>query len=51
MDSGELVPQAQPAALVQTFLIADIRGYSTYTQERGDEAGGPTGCELRGDCQ
>ena len=23
---------------IQTFLIADIRGYSTYTQEYGDEA-------------
>ncbi len=25
------------AALVRTFLIADIRGYSTFTRERGDE--------------
>jgi class 3 adenylate cyclase len=38
MESGELIPQAQQATQVQTFLIADIRGYSTYTQERGDEA-------------
>jgi ABC-type transport system substrate-binding protein/class 3 adenylate cyclase/streptogramin lyase len=25
---------------VRTFLIADIRGYTRYTQERGDEEGG-----------
>ena len=25
-------------ALVRTFLIADIRGYTTFTRERGDEA-------------
>jgi class 3 adenylate cyclase len=24
---------------VLTFLIADVRGYTTYTQTRGDEAG------------
>ncbi|MGH2642188.1 MAG: BTAD domain-containing putative transcriptional regulator [Actinomycetota bacterium] len=25
---------------IRTFLIADIRGYTTFTQERGDEAAG-----------
>jgi class 3 adenylate cyclase len=24
---------------IQSFLIADIRGYTTFTRERGDEAG------------
>ena len=27
-------------AELRTFLIADIRGYTTYTREQGDEAGG-----------
>lgn len=27
-------------AALRTFLIADIRGYTTYTRERGDEAAG-----------
>jgi class 3 adenylate cyclase len=26
------------AAGIQTFLIADIRGYTRFTQDRGDEA-------------
>ena len=29
---------AAPQADVRTFLIADIRGYTTYTRENGDEA-------------
>ena len=28
-----------PETELRTFLIADIRGYTTYTRERGDEAG------------
>lgn len=31
-------PQTRETEL-RTFLIADIRGYTTYTSERGDEAG------------
>ena len=27
-------------AELRTFLIADIRGYTTYTREQGDEAAG-----------
>jgi len=38
MESVERATQDRQSTLVQTFLIADIRGYSTYTQERGDEA-------------
>jgi adenylate cyclase len=26
------------ATMIQTFLIADVRGYTLFTQERGDEA-------------
>jgi hypothetical protein len=37
-ESGSL--EAQGAARIQTFLIADIRGYTLFTQERGDEAAG-----------
>jgi hypothetical protein len=25
---------------IKTFLIADVRGYTLFTQERGDEAAG-----------
>lgn len=42
---GEIIPlrnegesNAQPAPHVRTFLIADIRGYTEFTQRRGDEA-------------
>ncbi len=30
---------ATPETELRTFLIADIRGYTTYTREHGDEAG------------
>ena len=30
---------AAPGTELRTFLIADIRGYTTYTREHGDEAG------------
>jgi predicted ATPase/class 3 adenylate cyclase len=36
--SGKL-PDPAPAAGVLTFLIADVRGYTRFTQERGDEEG------------
>jgi ABC-type transport system substrate-binding protein/class 3 adenylate cyclase len=39
---GSPSPVSQPATPgteLRTFLIADIRGYTTYTRERGDEAG------------
>src|SRR4029453_8403835 len=39
---GEPPPTArggQPSdAAIRTFLIADVRGYTVFTQERGDEA-------------
>ena len=37
---GRWVPEAASGhALLRTFLFADIRGYTKYTQQRGDEAG------------
>jgi ABC-type transport system substrate-binding protein/class 3 adenylate cyclase/streptogramin lyase len=36
---GPVSPSATPETELRTFLIADIRGYTTYTRERGDEAG------------
>jgi branched-chain amino acid transport system substrate-binding protein len=34
-------PQAsESGAVVRTFLIADVRGYTSFTQSRGDEAAG-----------
>ena len=35
---GAGAASAAPQADVRTFLIADIRGYTTYTRENGDEA-------------
>ena len=40
---GEIIPlregaHIEPVPQVRTFLIADIRGYTAFTQERGDEA-------------
>src|SRR6476646_5520593 len=36
--TGAAGDSAAPQADVRTFLIADIRGYTTYTRENGDEA-------------
>ena len=36
---AESAPRS-PSAGVRTFLIADVRGYTRFTQERGDEAAG-----------
>jgi branched-chain amino acid transport system substrate-binding protein len=30
----------EPAAVIRTFLIADVRGYTRFTQAHGDEAAG-----------
>jgi serine/threonine-protein kinase len=39
-DVPELPEAPQPAApAVRTFLFADVRGYTAYTREQGDEAG------------
>ena len=35
---SELPPSRGDQAEIRTFLIADVRGYTRYTQERGDEA-------------
>ena len=35
--SGTGENSSSPGAVVRTFLISDIRGYSTFTRERGDE--------------
>jgi ABC-type transport system substrate-binding protein/class 3 adenylate cyclase/tRNA A-37 threonylcarbamoyl transferase component Bud32/DNA-binding beta-propeller fold protein YncE len=32
-------PRTAPTAAVRTFLFADVRGYTSYTREHGDEAG------------
>lgn len=36
--ASEADPEATTGPEVRTILIADIRGYTTYTRERGDEA-------------
>ena len=30
---------SEPGGAIRTFLIADIRGYTSFTEKRGDEAG------------
>ncbi len=38
---GEETGSVEPVtteARIQTFLIADVRGYTLFTQQRGDEA-------------
>jgi class 3 adenylate cyclase len=38
---GEPLPEPRPPeAAVRTFLIADVRGYTRFTQEHGDEEAG-----------
>jgi ABC-type transport system substrate-binding protein/class 3 adenylate cyclase len=37
--TSEASPSVSPQTELRTFLIADIRGYTTYTREHGDEAG------------
>ena len=32
------MPDVTSSAPVRTFLFADVRGYTRFTQERGDEA-------------
>ena len=32
-------PKRAPSSALRTFLFADIRGYTSYTREHGDEAG------------
>ena len=38
MGDGPAEVPAREAAGIRTFLIADVRGYTLFTQERGDEA-------------
>jgi hypothetical protein len=33
-------PPLAETAQIRAFLIADVRGYTLFTQERGDEAAG-----------
>jgi YVTN family beta-propeller protein len=37
---GSRAEEASSGAQIRTFLIADVRGYTLFTQERGDEAAG-----------
>ena len=38
MKRDEATPPDETAEEIRTFLIADVRGYTVFTQERGDEA-------------
>jgi len=49
--TSEATPEAgQPdvAAEIRTFLIADVRGYTLFTQERGDEAAAKLAARFAG---
>jgi class 3 adenylate cyclase len=41
-------PAAQRHSAIRTFLIADIRGYTRFTNELGDEAASRLAAELAG---
>ncbi len=49
-EGPEVAPDAAPSprrgAELRTFLIADIRGYTAYTEERGDEAAATLAAEF-----
>ena len=38
-ERGDVLPAPARTAAVRTFLFADVRGYTAYTREHGDEAG------------
>jgi branched-chain amino acid transport system substrate-binding protein len=38
--NAEGTEASQAGAVIRTFLIADVRGYTSFTQARGDEAAG-----------
>lgn len=40
VDRDELSPAADAPVVVRTFLIADVRGYTRFTQAHGDEEAG-----------
>ncbi|MDP9299742.1 MAG: hypothetical protein M3P43_02430, partial [Actinomycetota bacterium] len=40
-------PAGEPAG-IRTFLIADVRGYTLFTQERGDEAAAKLAARFAG---
>jgi hypothetical protein len=37
-DTGDIGNSKDVPADIRAFLIADVRGYTLFTQERGDEA-------------
>ena len=37
-EAGRSAPSSETAEEIRTFFIADVRGYTRFTQERGDEA-------------
>jgi len=37
-EAGRSAPSSETAETIRTFVIADVRGYTVFTQERGDEA-------------
>ena len=42
-------PAASETAVVRTFLIADVRGHTSFTQTHGDE-GGKARPDIRSSC-
>jgi basic membrane protein A len=39
-------PHGDASSSIRSFLIADVRGYTRYTQERGDDAGARVAAEF-----
>lgn len=40
VDSFVVATEGEHGAHLRTFMIADVRGYTTYTRSHGDEAAG-----------
>jgi class 3 adenylate cyclase len=43
--------EGEQTVQIRTFLIADVRGYTLFTQERGDEAAAKLADEMFVDAQ
>ena len=47
-EAGRPPPDDGVGSAIHTFLIADVRGYTLFTQERGDEAAAKLAAKFAG---
>jgi class 3 adenylate cyclase len=46
VDSFVVATEGDREAHLRTFMIADVRGYTTYTRSHGDEAAGDLAAQF-----